>query len=370
MSAHGPAPAEQTAPLHVLHAADRAFFARFGRMFRQIALGLSDEGVRVSLLTDDPRAAAALEASPVACRVVAGFGLWNRWSAPGDPADWFDPPPAVVHVWSAAPLPLLDRWSRAAGWALLLHATTRADAALFAQRESRPAERLAAACEPLRQLMLRRGPNRIEVLRPALLMSSGAAPPRGDDHTLSVLWTGVLDDACGVGVLIDAAARLQSEGLDLQLVLMGAGPALGRVWRQIRARNVQHCVSFVDGAELWDQTLGGCDALVVTSAAAEIGLAPLLAMALGKIVIVPGAAGLDWFVPDETVWVCDPLTPAALAQLLARVAAGGSDARTLATRSRAFIRAGHSITRLIRQLAPLYHELAGLRATIAGRGAP
>lgn len=371
MSAHGPAPAEPTAPLHVLHAADREFFARFGRMFRQVALGLSEEGVRVSLLTDDAHAAAALEASPVACRTVPSFGFWSRWSAPADPADWFDPLPAAVHVWSAAPLRLLERWSRAASWPLLLHATTRADALALAEREPRAHERLAAICEPLRQILLRRGrgaPVRVELLRPALLMSPGAAAPRGDDHTLSVLWTGVIDDDCGVGVLIDAASRLQADGLDLQLVLMGTGPALGRIWRHCRARNVQHCVSLVDGAELWDQTLGGCDALVVTSAGAEVGLAPLLAMALGKIVIVPGAASLDWFVPDETVWVCDPFTPAALAQLLTRVAAGGSEVRALAARSRAFIRTGHSVTRLIRQLLPLYLELAGLNAASAGRG--
>jgi len=152
MSAPGTAPVESAAPLHVLHAADRDFFGRFGRMFRQLALGLSDEGVRVSLLTDDPRAVASLEASPVACRAVSGFGLWKRWSAPADPGDWFDPLPALAHVWSAAALPLVERWGRVAAWPLLLHATTRADAAAFAQREARPAECLAATCEPLRQL--------------------------------------------------------------------------------------------------------------------------------------------------------------------------------------------------------------------------
>jgi hypothetical protein len=43
---------------HVLHVADADFFIRFGQMFRHVALALNADGLRVSLLTDDPIAAA------------------------------------------------------------------------------------------------------------------------------------------------------------------------------------------------------------------------------------------------------------------------------------------------------------------------
>ncbi|MBU0638858.1 MAG: glycosyltransferase, partial [Planctomycetes bacterium] len=155
----GGANKESSPPIpHVLHVADAGAFARFGRMFRQLGLALSDEGVRVSLLTDDVEAAAELDGTPVADHVFRPLSGWGVWRLHGFLRRQFEPPPDVVHVWGATCLGYLSDWTLSSNAALVIHVTSLDDVERLKRRGVRGNERLIAACDEYGELLRDRWP--------------------------------------------------------------------------------------------------------------------------------------------------------------------------------------------------------------------
>ena len=132
---------------HVLHVVDKEVFARFGRMFRQLGIALSDEGVRVSLLTDDTEAAAELDGTPIAERLFRPLRGWGVWRLHSYLRREFEPPPDIVHVWGTAALGFLSEWTLQSGATLLIHTTSLNNFDYLSRRGVRDNEILLAACD-------------------------------------------------------------------------------------------------------------------------------------------------------------------------------------------------------------------------------
>ncbi len=345
---------------HVLHVADAGAFARFGRMFRQLGLALADEGVRVSLLTDDAEAAADLDGTPVADHLFQPLGGWGVWRLHGYLRREFDPPPDAVHVWGTTCLGYLSDWTLKSNAALLIHVTSLYDLERLKRRGVRGNEYLIAACEEYGELLRDRWPTLAEtvrVLKPALLAPKQVSDLSVRGKTLGLLWTGTIDKDRGLEVLIEAVTRLREKEYDLQVGLIGGGPATRQIWQEIRRRKVQDCFSIITEPNLWDQAMAGADIFVVPNCQHELSLAPLLAMSLGKVVIASRDQVAEWFIEDETALLFTPGSAVELAYHITRTAGGHPNVRAVARGAARYVHQNHAITTLATELAGLYHSL-------------
>jgi glycosyltransferase involved in cell wall biosynthesis len=329
-------------------------------MFRQLGLALSDEGARVSLLTDDADAAAELDGTPVAEHLFQPLGGWGVWRLPNFLRRQFDPPPDVVHVWGATCLEYLSEWTQSTGGALLIHVISQRDVERVRRRGVRANEQLIAACDEYGELLRDRWPtlaDSIRVLKPSLLAPKNVPGLAVRGRTLGLLWSGSLDKHAGLEVLIEAAVRLREQKRDLQIGLIGCGPATRSVWQQIRRRGVQGCFSIIAEPNLWDQAMAGADIFVVPTAQHELSLAPLLAMALGKVVIASRDQVADWLIEDETSLQFTPGSAVELAYHVTRTADAHPNVLALARGAAEYVRRHHAVTDLAVELAGLYHTL-------------
>ena len=171
------------------------------------------------------------------------------------------------------------------------------------------------------------------------------------------MWSGSLDKNSGLGVLIEAVARLREKKRDLQVGLIGRGPATRPLWQEIRRRGVQDCFSIIAEPNLWDQAMAGADIFVVPTCQYELSLAPLLAMALGKVVVASRDQVADWFVEDETSLQFTPGSAVELAYHVTRTADAHPNVLALARGASEYVHRHHAVTDLAVELAGLYHTL-------------
>ena len=359
--------------LRVLHVAERAAFDRLGRMLRHVVLALNAEGLRVSLLTDDAAAAADLEGTPISTRCVERLHGWRAWGLTQHLERWPDPRPDIVHVWGTRCVPCVSRWAARAGVRVLVHAMSVRDVEWLARR-SHEELRVVAGCGGLADLyqhLLPPAVGPVTVLPPAMLMPDMPAEEEdaGAERTLGVIWAGRMDADAGLNTLVDAVAHLRRKECDLQVALVGRGPGVHVLWQQIRDAQVQPWVTLVHEARSWDSAMRGADVCVVPARQQELSLAPLLAMACGKVVLSSRDQIAEWFIEPETTWQFTPGSAVELAYHLERVAAGHKQARELRRSAAAYAREHHAVGGLISKLVATYHDFVGGGTAAAAAGA-
>jgi hypothetical protein len=354
-----PAPAVD----HVLHVADRSVCARFGPMLGQLTQGLCATGVHTALLTDDPQTAARFQRSPVDCHTVPHLSGWRAWGLGGYLASHFAPPPDVVHVWGTAGLGAVQRWASGAGVPVLVHVLGMTHVERLIRTGVGRSHVVAASAMLAGQFPS--GVCRCRAIRLAVappVTSVRAGPP---DHTFSVLCVTHGAEGGGLEALVDAVAQLRRNKCDLQVGLVGGGPDVSAVWRRIRTQDVRECVSLVDDPALWEKVLPEVDACVVPGPQRELSIVPLLAMALGKVVIAARDQLGEWFIEDQTAWQFTPGSAVELAYLLSRAIEHPKRAHDLGLAAAEYVRAHHSIRDMIAALQEVYTQVVEGAAAVS-----
>lgn len=355
--------------LHVLHVADRDIFIRFGRMLRHVTLALCADDLQVALLTDDPQTVADLDGTPVECHHFPRLSRPLSWGLAGTLRRELDELPDAVHLWGTAHLQTVGEWAAREGLPVLVQAFSVRDIERLCQIRLRPNVHLAAACPALVSLCQGYAPalaERFELLPPAFLPPEPPPEMEDADCTLGVLWVGVVDAGAGLRTLVQAVEQLRRKQADIQAVLVGTGPGTADLRQYIRQMRVQDCVSLVDEPALWDRAMHGADVLVVPARQEDLGLAPLLAMSLGKVVLASRNQLADWFVEDQTCWQFTPGAAVELAYHLSRVAADDRHARELSQSAAGYVRKNHAIGRVAAELVATYRTLAGAGSVADG----
>jgi glycosyltransferase involved in cell wall biosynthesis len=351
----------------VLHVADADAFARFGRMFRQLGLALSNAGADISLLTDDPDAAADLDGTPVVDCLYPSFRGLAAWRLESFLGRTFSRLPAVVHLWGTTCLSVLSRWTASLGIRLIIHVTTEDETSHIERRGVRAHERVLTACASFADTLNARWASLAESFTevpPAILAPKGggnSVPIAG--HTLGIVWAGRFERDAGLDLLLDAARRLRTGGLDFQIALIGDGPASDQIWRVAAANNVSACISMTNGVKIWDRAIGGADVLVVPARQRRLSLAPLLAMASGTLVVASDDQAADWFIDGETALLFPAGDSGQLAASIQKVACGNPSVSGIPRAARTYVRAHHAITDTAERLAAMYRDLAGQRVS-------
>lgn len=331
----------------VLHVAPRDVVDRFGRMIRHLVLALSAEGWRISLVTDEPTLREDLDGTPVRCFVLPSVDPLLRWRLPYELEHLVGPPPQFVHLWGARHAAAWARWTRRREIPLLVQVLGVSGLAPAVHVAPQTHTRCVIISEELRRLALASWPGAATLplaIPPGLLTPDGAPEEEpASDHILSVVWAGQIRPGRGVTCLVEAVRQLRQQGQELHVALVGATGDARAVWSRIRAAGVADVISLVHDARVWDPGLRGVDVCVVPQREEDIQLAPLLAMALGKIVISSRNQIPEWFVEERTCWQFTPGAPIELAFQMGRAAQREPASQSLRASAAAHVREHYTI---------------------------
>lgn len=365
MPDRNPIPAERAAaPARVLCTFDRAAHARFGRALCELALALSSDERDVVVLTDDPALSARLEGTVVERVLVRALRGWHARRLVPTLNVKFERPPRTAHLWCTAGLETLSAWARDNRARVFVHAGAPDDVDALLRRGVQPHEQLTAATEDLAaRLRSNRSGAAVRVLWPAVLAPRQVADlaPRG--RTLGLIWVGEFASRGGLPLLLEAAASLADRDVDYHLVLLGQGGDARPVHREIVRLGIQSRVSLIGDPLMWDRAVGGADACIVPARDANVTVAPLLAMGMGKLVIASRDQTADWYLDGQTCVCFEPGSAEQLAACIRRLVDGHPSHLATARAAAAYVRENHDVRRLAAQLVELERSTAdGARA--------
>lgn len=129
---------------------------------------------------------------------------------------------------------------------------------------------------------------------------------------------GRLCEQKGQLLLVEAVHRLQQEGLDCELVLVGDGPLRGELESLVRRNALQRCVTFAgwcSGEEVRRHLLAA-RALVLPSFAEGLPVVLMEALAMQRPVVTTFIAGIPELVDAECGWIIPAGSVARLANAL------------------------------------------------------
>jgi glycosyltransferase involved in cell wall biosynthesis len=117
-----------------------------------------------------------------------------------------------------------------------------------------------------------------------------------------LLFIGRLSHGKGLEVLFESIARLRSDGLDVELTIVGDGGTRARLETMAEALGIAHCVTFV-GFEPEDavrRRLADADILVLPSFAEDVPVCLMEAMASGLAVVGTAVGGVSELIEHGT----------------------------------------------------------------------
>jgi len=331
--------------LHVLHVIDRACLLRLGGMVRVAITALGERNVRSTLLTEDVAAAALTGLEPDAVMVVPALHGWRAWRLGRRLADVTSPLPDVVHLWGAGGRSRVLRWAHSAGVAVVTYLTSEPDLAQVVHHPPEPRERILTAYQAQQTALLQRLPalsGSITALPPAVAMPVGIPERPTGPHTPAVVWTGHLQNAAGLPLLIEAVSLLRRQGHEVQVALVGTGGDGADAWRTVRRFDVADCFSLVDGPLFAELAITAADILVVPSKEEAVSVAPLAAIAAGAYVVSSRDQEADWFVEGRTVTQFAPGSASELSYQLTRLLEDRPDIAALRTTAREYVSKHHT----------------------------
>ncbi len=201
-------------------------------------------------------------------------------------------------------------------------------------------DRVVAISGAVREEVLRLGispekvslvPSGVEAARFRSLLEAGEEEKRAARRALGLPEEGLFAGTAathhprkGLDVLLDAAALLRGRGREFFLLLAGTGPAGEELRQQAREAGLEERVFFPGRVEPSEKIYAALDVFCLPSRKEGLGVAALEAMASGLPVLASRVGGLAESVLDgETGILVPPGDPAALAEGLDRLLAGG-----------------------------------------------
>ncbi|MBM3307187.1 MAG: glycosyltransferase family 4 protein [Candidatus Eisenbacteria bacterium] len=221
-------------------------------------------------------------------------------------------------------------------------------------------------CAPEQLVAIRGGvdPGRFERLpdRGAARRGLGIAP----DATV-VVTVGRLCEGKGQDAAVEAVALARGRIEGLMLLLVGDGPARGRLEALARERGVSDRVVFAGARGDIETVLASADAMILSSEAESLPLSVLEAMAAGLPVVSTDVGGISEAVVDRvTGRVVPRRDPDALADATAEVLGRPDHGAALGRAGRARVEAEFDVRQSYAKTAALY---ADLLAAAEARGA-
>lgn len=170
----------------------------------------------------------------------------------------------------------------------------------------------------------------------------------------------VLEARKGHEFLLEAAALLKADGVNLSYQIAGAGPLRQQLELQAAHLGLQEEVQFLGFVDNISKFLADIDILVMPSLYEGLGVAVLEAMAAGKPVIASRVGGLTESVADGITGILvPPANATALAQAIAKLVHARSLAREMGHQGRERIERHFTLEQMAAANEAYYYELLG-----------
>ena len=171
----------------------------------------------------------------------------------------------------------------------------------------------------------------------------------------------VLEERKGIEFLLQAAARLQSQGARLNWLIGGDGSQRDALESKARALGLDDRVKFLGYVAKPEDFLSRIDIFVMPSLFEGLGVAALEAMAAGKPVVATRVGGLAESVLDgQTGILVAPRDGRALADAIARLTGDPSMAQRMGLQGRQRALEHFTLTQMAAQNEAYYYELLGM----------
>jgi glycosyltransferase involved in cell wall biosynthesis len=192
-----------------------------------------------------------------------------------------------------------------------------------------------------------------------------SSPVSRSDAKLCFAYVGRFISEKGILILLKAAARLQEEGREFEVLLIGDGPERTKLEGEIQRQRLGsriHITGFLRGPELVS-TLAKVDVVVMPSVWEETaGLSAIEQMMRGRLVIASDIGGLGEVVGSAGM-VCPPGDAEALAACMAYVIVHPECLATLGNKAREHALTTFRYTRMLEDHAEVYRRVfSGRRA--------
>jgi glycosyltransferase involved in cell wall biosynthesis len=196
---------------------------------------------------------------------------------------------------------------------------------------------------------------------------SGVDPARfsfADSHelpsknTLVIGSAAVLEARKGHEFLLEAAALLKADGLNLRYQIAGAGPLRRQLEQQAAHLGLQEEVRFLGFVDNVPNFLANIDIFVMPSLHEGLGVAVLEAMAAGKPVVASRVGGLVETVVDGVTGILvPPANATALAQGIAKLVIGRPVANEMGYQGRRRVEQHFTLEQMAASNEMYYYDL-------------
>jgi len=351
-------------PVHVALVAGARTVGHIGRGVRQLAIGLLDEPLRVTLVLPRSADLAGLPCPPAGRidYIQPRFGHLRQRAVARMAAQLGEAGVEILHGLDGSAHALTRALSRRGDWPYLVSALSLRAAGELSTL-GRHCRAILAASLPIRTDLLnhRVAPaEKILLVRPGVHRLRQAPSHPGTECSWSILAAGVMDSAEPFATILRAFAIVRQRRPDCVLFLLGQGRAEHRLRLLVQSLDLAHQVTFVD--RLGEAKLAGvfqaADLFVYPASRGELEMEVLTAMAAGVAVLTGGACVGDFAIDGETVWSYPPGDSADLARKLGILMGEPDDAIHLTTAALAYLAENHSPARIISSLAALYRDHA------------
>lgn len=174
---------------------------------------------------------------------------------------------------------------------------------------------------------------------------------------------GRLEEQKGQSYLVEAAAMLRREGMDMSLLLIGSGREEGRLRDLVAREGIAEDVLFLGTRRDLPDLFRAMDAFALSSLWEGLPLALLSAMASGIPVVATPVGGIPEVIKDgENGFLVPPADAVALAEVLRRVWENPGRASTIGAAGAEMVRSGYSHGGNARRVMGIYNEVLAGRA--------
>lgn len=357
--------------LHVLLVCDKPSWERIGPVIRRLAVGLIDEAVRVSLVCGPDCPASAHLPGLQAAYSLPRPGYLNIFN----PTRRFDELAeyaqrahlTCIHAVSVSCLETALAIKQVLNIPLLVTVDTLEDHLLAFLADLLGEDRVAVAMsERIKAALLARPgePKRsqfVEVIRPGVYVQERARPPFEPGSPVSML---VLEPATrtrGFETILQAAAELLQDGINIMLFFIDTGPAETHLRKLALRLQIHEHITFTGKFTRWPQTLGAADVVILPQPQKQVHIYPLEALASGTLVVAAAGHCYDTILDGKTGLEFSPDREQDLAERLSRTLADPHLARSLAYTAQEKIRRDHSVSQMINAYIALYTRLSTAR---------
>jgi len=227
----------------------------------------------------------------------------------------------------------------------------------------------AAMSERIREALLSRvsGTARksefVRVIQPGVYVQERAQPPFEPGSPVSMLVLEPVTRGHGFETILQAAAELLQDGINVMLFFIDSGPAETHLRRLALRLQIHEHITFTGKFTRWPQTLGAADLVILPAPQRRVHMYPLEAMASGTLVVAARGHCYDTIVDGKTGVEFESGRGQDLVEKLRRALQDPHQARQLAYTAQERIRRDHSVSQMVNAYIALYGQLGKVRGS-------